>query len=100
MAEKIRVNITTLSSNLATLVSQAKQAHTSFEGLKSSINALHATWDGPSHDALTAQFEGDASVMQESLDLLDKFLSSVESARDEYKKCEDQVSTKIDSIRV
>lgn len=100
MAEKIRVNISTLSSDWTDMTNMAKQARTKFEALKSSITALHATWDGPSHDALTSQFESDADIMEQSLDTLDKFLESVKYARDEYRLCEDKVSGKIDSIRV
>lgn len=100
MAEKIRINISKLSGDLAEMTRMAKQAKSNLDNLKTSIQALNATWDGPSHNALTTQFDSDASTMEESLEALDKFLDSVKYARDEYTACENGVSGKIDAIQV
>lgn len=100
MAEKIRINISTLSTDLAEMTRIAKQAKSNLDNLKTNIQALNSTWDGPSHNALAVQFDNDASTMEESLEALNKFLDLVRYARDEYTGCENSVSEKIDAVQV
>ena len=64
------------------------------------IEALHSTWSGPAHDTLTAQFAADQSVMMDVLKDLREYGTDLENAKTEYEKCESNVESLINSMKV
>ncbi|MCD8347692.1 MAG: WXG100 family type VII secretion target [Lachnospiraceae bacterium] len=100
MADKIEVNIGTLSSDIQDLNSWAQKAREDLAGLEEAIESLNASWEGSAHDAFMAQYSQDQATMTEALNTLDKFLDSAINARDEYAKCEQSVEELVNAIQV
>ncbi|MCC8104032.1 MAG: WXG100 family type VII secretion target [Clostridiales bacterium] len=100
MAERIEVNIGTLSSDLQDLNSCAKKAREDLADLEEAIESLNTSWEGSAHDAFMAQYSQDQATMVEALDTLDKFLDSVMNARNAYAKCEQSVEEAVNSIQI
>lgn len=100
MANKIEIDITKLGSDLSQLTNLKKTASTNMDELVAAIQALNATWEGTAHDTFLSEFTSDQSKMEEALSALEEFLQAVEYAQQEYSKCEQNVGSLVDGIRV
>lgn len=100
MGNRIRVNISTMTREFSEMNNLQKSAQSSLNQLVNAINALSASWEGMAHDALVSTFKSDQESMQDTLNILGEYISTLEEARDEYQKCEEQVESRISSIRV
>ncbi|MBT9801182.1 hypothetical protein GPK88_01930 [Blautia sp. MCC269] len=100
MGDRIRANISTMSREFADMENLQKAAQNSLDELVNAIHALNGSWEGMAHDALVSVFNSDQESMQETLRLLGEYISALVAAQNEYQNCEQQVESRISSIRV
>lgn len=100
MGDRIRANISTMSREFADMENLQKAAQNSLDELVNAIHALNGSWEGMAHDALVSVFNSDQESMQETLRLLGEYFSALVAAQNEYQNCEQQVESRISSIRV
>lgn len=72
----------------------------SFDEAWGAVDALNATWTGPAHDTLVAQFLHDQEVMKTLMTNLRNYREELENARKEYVTCENNVNSLIRSMNV
>ena len=100
MGDRIRANISTMSREFADMENLQKAAQNSLDELVNAIHALNGSWEGMAHDALVSVFNSDQESMQETLRPLGEYISALVAAQNEYQNCEQQVESRISSIRV
>lgn len=64
------------------------------------IHALSAMWEGEAKDAFTVQFQSDYRTLQNMSEVIEELIADLENARETYDKCESNVGSIINSIRV
>lgn len=64
------------------------------------MQLLGETWEGPAWHAFQNQVAEDIENMQMIHDKMKQYLSHMEYACREYRQCEKQISSLVDSIRV
>ena len=72
----------------------------SFNEAWNAVEALNATWAGPAHDTLVAQFREDQEVMKNLMTNLTAYREELRSAKREYENCEKNVNALIRSMNV
>lgn len=60
--------------------------------------ALDATWEGPTHSEFVEQITADRTMCEESFKTIEKTIDSMEKAKIEYIKCDEEVGDIISSI--
>ncbi|MBQ9058008.1 MAG: WXG100 family type VII secretion target [Atopobiaceae bacterium] len=61
--------------------------------MRSSVDALNATWKGGNHDKFLQTFEERYKQMEELQKMLKNYLSSIDKAVSNYEQCESEVSS-------
>lgn len=100
MAEKIKVDLAAMSGDIADMNALEKDAVSCLKELTTAVEALHTTWEGAAHDTLAASFRADQERMNTVMESLQRYVESLNYAKDEYKKCEDMVRDRVGSIQV
>lgn len=91
--ERMKTDITDYGTSVQKVDEALKNAY-------AAIEELNRTWSGPAHDALVAQFEADQLTMNDLLKDLRDYGSDLDNARNEYEKCEANVDSLINSMKV
>jgi uncharacterized protein YukE len=63
------------------------------------IRELDTMWDGEANNAFNVQFANDYDMMLEVIKELRALIDSLEFSRNEYVRCENQVSAAINSMK-
>lgn len=58
--------------------------------INESVDQLHATWEGPNHDAYVANFQIGYEKMNEMKTALMKFIDILDAAEKKYSQCENK----------
>ena len=72
----------------------------SFDAAWEAVEALNATWAGPAHETLLAQFRQDQEVMKTLMINLQNYREELQNAKREYENCEKNVNSLIRSMNV
>lgn len=64
------------------------------------MQQLDSMWEGAAKQAFLAQFQNDCAIMEDICTNLTEYLTSMEKASMEYKKCESDVNDLIRSLRI
>ena len=83
--ERARVCHKFLNDNLNTMFGEIKE--------------LDAMWDGQANNAFNIQFNNDYEMMKTVCSNLNKLIESLEYAKAEYLKCEQQVGSAVRSMK-
>lgn len=71
-----------------------------FDSLVKMMADLNAMWTGEAHDALLARFDDDRKGVLEMISLMKEIHSDLAYAKEEYGRCEKNVSGIIESINI
>ena len=61
---------------------------------------LNSMWEGAAHDAFEQSFKADNATVEEVLQFLTGYKNDLDTAHQEYTKCENNVSGIIGALRV
>ena len=98
--ERIEIDTAQLAgtgSNIAGMVGRMRE---SVQRLYATVDELNTMWDGPANQAFNAQFAQDGAAMTEICKALEGYVQDLNNAKTEYDKCDSDVRSIIDAIRV
>lgn len=97
---EIEVNTSTLSKDIEVLKSTLKQLDSQMKNAFRSVEELDRMWDGAANETFNQQFGRDYQSCQEMHKTLLELTQSMEHARQEYDKCEQNVDMTIRAINI
>lgn len=89
-----------LQSDIDSLKGHLKAMSQTGEKMMTNINALSTMWEGTAKNAFTVQFQSDYETLKSMEDVISTLIESLEYAREQYDKCENNVASIINAIRV
>ncbi len=100
MNREIAINTNTLQGDIDKLNEKLTQVRKSIDEAYTATHELDMMWDGPANIAFQAAFKKDQKDMEEMCNIIEKMIASMSMSKTEYEKCESDVNTIIDSIRI
>lgn len=100
MIEEVEIDIGQLSSDLDQLCQLRVKLKQNMGLMEESIKELNNTWEGAAHDEFIRGFDEDCKSINEMMTTLSQFLESLEYARNEYSKCDADIKSSVDAIRI
>lgn len=97
---EIKINTTRLGTDAAQVLSLINNMERQLNNMKSNVDQLNGMWEGPAKQAFTQAFENDRSFAEAILKELKSLQGFETQAKDKYEKCEQQVSSLVDSIKI
>lgn len=94
----IEVNIQTLEKDANMFEERLSFVKNDIKTMLESIVELDAMWQGQAKQAFLQQFQLDKNMLEETVEMLEGILDSIREAVSQYKNCENQVSSEIDSL--
>lgn len=100
MADYIKVSTQGIGRDKDSIQQELEGIGQSVESLYQEMQSLGQTWEGPAWQNFQGQVASDIENMQLICEKISGFLEHMEYARTEYQKCENQVGSLVDSIRI
>ena len=100
MAREVEINIAALNGDLNLLTELAGSLGNRLKELKSSMDDLHAVWQGSAKQEFTAQFEKDYEIMMGVCTTVRELQNAMSYAKEEYTKCEQSVGDTVAAISI
>ena len=97
---EIEMNTSTLGRDIDSLENMLGQLETQIEKMYGSITDLDRMWDGPANEAFNHQFSRDYQLCLKMCQVLKELIDSLQHAKTEYEKCEQNVDILIRTIKV
>ncbi len=96
----IEINTAQLSSDIKRLRGTLARTRSHIEQLRVKMAAMNSMWEGPTNQAMRQRFRADHERMLALCASLEELLQMLESIRQTYDTCEDQVRGVVDALRV
>lgn len=93
-------DLTRFANDVFTFAGTCQSLRTAYEDLGSSMDKLQGMWTGEAHDTLMANFQADYRQLEQLVLFLEGTKGALDEALGGYKTCEQNVTAKIDAIRV
>jgi len=100
VADKIRVNTDSLNRTRENVANQIKQIRGQITNMYGEITALNSMWEGEAHAAFDTHFKSDVKNLENLCKSLDGIVNYENNAVTEYNRCERNVASLINSIKV
>ena len=100
MADKIRVNTSSLNRTRENVANQIKNIRTQITAMRNDVQAMNSMWEGESHTAFNTAFQADISRLENLCKSLDGIVNYENNAVAEYNRCENNVRQMVENIRV
>lgn len=97
---EIEMNTSTLGRDIETLEDAVGRMEQCANEMFANIQDLSRMWSGNAHTAFQQQFQMDYESCQELHRVLGELVDSLQHAREEYDKCEQNVDNLIRSIQI
>lgn len=96
----IEVETEQLKRDTQELLENRQKAENVLKEMVQEIEELNTMWSGKANRAFRIQFAADVAMMQELLEKMKKLAECMEYASTEYVRCENEVKTLVDSIKI
>lgn len=96
----IEVDTTQLRNDIQQLRAELRQTRGHIESLRSKMAAMNAMWDGPTNQVMRQRFQNDHEQMLALCTSIEGLIQILESIRQAYDTCEDQVRGVVDALRI
>ncbi len=96
----IEIETEQLKRDTQELLENRQRAVTVLKEMVQEIEELNTMWSGKANRAFRTQFAKDVSSMEQLLEKIQKLAECMEYAASEYGRCESEVKTLVDSIRI
>lgn len=100
MNHYINVNSATLKKDSNDINAKVNSLLKELQNVYTEVKSLDAMWEGPANAAFTAQFAADYENFKTVCDYINNFARDMNSAANEYDRCEAEINSAIKSIRV
>ena len=100
MSKRIEIRTQTLSTNISIIQAQLDAIEADMETMYAAVKHLDTMWDGPANKAFNEQFGYDHADMKELCKTIQKIIDCFTYAKTEYDKCEVEVASIVNSIRI
>lgn len=98
MADRIRVNTSSLLRTKENVSSQIESIRARLAALSADADELNGMWEGSGHDVFDAKFKADIRYLESLLSRLDGIIACEENAEKEYSGCENKIASLISSF--
>ena len=98
--DQIKVNTQTLDTDSQTVLGYLKDIEKQKGNVASSMIELNRMWSGPAYDQFVAVVSDDLTRLDLLLENLKKIYNYEQRAKTEYEKCESQIKTMIDDLKI
>ena len=98
--ERIEIDTAQLGSTGSSIGEMVAQMKQSVQRLYAEVAELNTMWEGPANAAFNRQFNQDSEAMTAICTALEGYVQDLNTARNEYDKCNSDVRSIIDAIRV
>lgn len=92
------IDIDRLSSDISMLQQKKDEFKAGLKKLTESIIELNGSWDGPAKSAFDSRTTVDTENLKTAIVEIEKLITALEAARDEYNRCENAVDSIVSSI--
>lgn len=96
----VEIDTSMLQTDIKELEENIVRVQSSLEGLKTELNELNTYWQGSANIVFRAQVSKDYSFMEEVLQEMNKLKECMVHAGREYGKCEEEVLSTVNNIRI
>ena len=100
MSDYIRVTTENIGRDKESIQNELSGIERAVDGLYQEMQSLSQTWEGPAWQNFQSQVSSDIENMHAVCEKVSGFVSHMEYALKEYQKCEDQVQSLVDNIRI
>ena len=100
MADRVRVNTSSLSRTRESVSSQVNKIRTQITALYQDVDQLNGMWEGDAHAVFDAKFKADIRYLESLMKSLDGIVSFETNAEKEYNTCESKVGSLISDIQI
>lgn len=100
MGEKIKINTKTLQKDTNAILTDLKQVQKKLEAMQSDVAELNGMWSGEANKAFNKTFNKDIKVLAELCSSLESIAVYEDTAKTEYDKCENKVSSLIEAMNI
>ncbi|MCC8164073.1 MAG: WXG100 family type VII secretion target [Lachnospiraceae bacterium] len=94
------VDTARMNQDIRALEQEIANARSGLDKMMQEIEQLNSMWVGKANMAFRVQVAKDQTTMNEVLDEMDRLVDCMTYASSEYAKCESEVRSVVDSIRV
>lgn len=96
----IEIDTDQLKRDTQELLENKQSAESVLNEMVQDIEELNTMWSGQANRAFRVQFSKDVQLMQELLEKMEKLAECMDFASAEYVRCEGEVKSMVDSIRI
>ena len=100
MSQEIAVRTESLASDITSMQSRLESIRNKSDKMFEAVSMLDKMWEGPANDAFVQQFVSDQKSMDEMCEVIQSIISCLTYAKDEYVKCENEVSSIVSSLKI
>lgn len=100
MAKEIEIDTNILANDIETMQSLLDSINADMDRMYDAVHVLNTMWEGKANAAFNVQFHKDQADMRELCKLIQKIIGYLRFAKDNYNKCENQVSSIVNSIKI
>lgn len=100
MAEKIKVNTSTLKNDTASIQGYLKKVQKQITEMQSDVSSMNKMWSGEANQAFNQVFQDDINTMGELCKAIEGVIAFETNAKTEYNNCEKTVSSLVSGINI
>ena len=76
------------------------QLNSDIRRLRTKMDAMNGMWEGPANAAMRQRFQADYQQMQALCASIEELIQVLEAIRRSYDRCEDEVRSAVDALRI
>lgn len=99
-SKEIATNTNTMSNDIEELRAILDKSKKLMDNVMGQMAELDAMWDGAANEAFNLQIRNDQAFANEVFEAINDFIDCMNYAKNEYNKCENEVSEIIGTIRI
>ena len=96
----VRVNSTALANDVDNIKSSLERISMAVDEMYDQVNVLNSMWKGTANSAFQEKFAGDYQDIKSFIEEIKDFADKLENDRREYERCERDVISMIESVRI
>ena len=100
MAEQIKVSVSSMGRDTASLHEQMNRIKQEIAALQSAMHRLSACWEGPAWEAFQGQVQDGIAYMQDINQWVQSYIGIMDDSAKRYQSCEQTVYGRVSSLRI
>lgn len=96
----VEVSTAQMESDVQRLRAMLERTRSHIARLRDKMEAMNRMWEGPANRAIRQRFQADYERMLELCASIEELIRALESIRQAYDACENQVRGAVDALRI